>query len=180
MDEKQSQHRNLTLRLLLMTGTMFAFGFALVPLYDVFCEITGIRTPIVAADASQIKESPAIDRDITIEFLANRGNSAPWEFKPAQAKMTIQPGKFYDVTYFARNLTNEYIVGLATPDVKPAEAGKYLKKVECFCFNEQAFEAGEAKDMPIRFLVDPDIPQHVDTITLSYTFFARPEKAANN
>ena len=177
---EQPSNKNLSLRLLGAAVAMFAFGFALVPLYDIFCEVTGIRAPIVASDESDITERPDASRTIRLELVANTNNSAPWEFRPVSDTLEVATGLMQDTAFYARNLTDMPLDAVATPDVRPAEAGKYFKKVECFCFTEQHFEALEGRDMPVRFYVDPDLPEHIDTITLSYTMFAKQKLASNN
>jgi cytochrome c oxidase assembly protein subunit 11 len=175
----ETANKPLALRLGIAAVAMFGFGFALVPLYDIFCEITGIRIPIKAQDAASIVEATEPGRAITLEFLASTNGSAPWEFEPASDTLTVRTGKLNETTYFARNLTDRQLVGVATPDIRPAEAGRYFRKVECFCFNEQEFAAGEARELGVRFFVEPDLPAHIDTITLSYTMFAQQEKLAS-
>ena len=170
------ENRSLTMRLVVMTIAMFGFGYLLVPLYSVFCELTGIRSEFTAADpgvAMAIDE----DREVTVEFIATPNINAPWDFAPVQAKMSVKPGKLYQATYIARNLTNAAITGNSVPDVKPAQAAKYFRKTECFCFSPQAFEPGQSRELPVRFVVDPDLPRHIETITLSYSLFAM-ERAA--
>ena len=176
---KDRSNKSLVIRLALSAVAMFAFGFALVPLYDIFCEITGIRVPIEARDAQSIIESPDTDREVTVELLANTNNGAPWDFKPVSSKINVSTGKLHDTQYLARNLTGDTITGVATPDIRPAEAGRYFRKVECFCFDEQEFAAGEARELDVRFFVEPDLPAHINTITLSYTLFVKPLKVAN-
>jgi cytochrome c oxidase assembly protein subunit 11 len=174
----KQQHRTLGLKLLVMTLAMFAFGFALVPLYSVFCEITGIRSEIVATDAGQVLEAPDMNREVTIEFVANRVAGTTWEFQPSVTKMKVHPGKLYSTTFFARNLLDRPVTGLATPDIKPGVANKYFRKTECFCFSPQAFGASEGREMAVRFIVDPEMPDYVDTVTLSYNFYSQAELAS--
>ena len=173
------KHAGLVVRLGIAACAMFAFGFALVPLYDIFCEITGIRVPIEASEAASIVEEPAKSRVIRLELLANTNGGAPWEFHPVSDTSEVQTGIMQDTEYFARNLSGRAISGVATPDIKPAEAGRYFRKVECFCFDEQQFAADEARNMAVRFFVDPDLPEHIDTITLSYTLFTKQRVASN-
>ena len=179
-NKKNAENRSLVARLLVAAGSMFLFGFALVPLYDIFCEVTGIRSPIVASDASQIEEQPQLSRTIRLEMIANTNGTAPWEFAPSQDTADVQTGVMQDVTYSARNLAGRALIGVATPDIRPAEAAKYFRKVECFCFDEQSFEANETRDLMVRFYIEPDLPAHIDTITLAYTMFAGPESVTNN
>jgi cytochrome c oxidase assembly protein subunit 11 len=179
IDRRKIGSTSLVIRLGLTACAMFAFGFALVPLYDIFCEVTGIRFPIEATEAATITEEPALSRTITLELLANTNSGAPWEFHPLNDTIEVQTGLMQDTEYFARNLSTAAIQGVATPDIRPAEAGKYFRKVECFCFNEQDFAAGEARNLGVKFFVDPALPEHIDTITLSYTLFEKKSLASN-
>jgi len=173
------QTKSLVARLLIIAVAMFGFGFLLVPLYDIFCAVTGIRTTIEQASESELTESDALARTITVEMIANRNNSAPWKFGPNEAKKSVDTGTMYETTYFAENLTAKALTATASPDIRPVEAAKYFKKIECFCFTKQEFEANEIKNMPIRFVVSKDLPEHIDTITLSYTLYAQPKVASN-
>ena len=172
-------NRSLVIRLGLTACAMFAFGFALVPLYDIFCEVTGIRIPIKVSEAAGITEEPGRSRTITLELLGNTNSGAPWEFHPLSDKVEVRTGLMQDTEFFARNLSMAAIKGVATPDIRPVEAGKYFRKVECFCFDEQDFAAGEARNLSVKFYVDPDLPEHIDTITLSYTLFEKQSLASN-
>jgi cytochrome c oxidase assembly protein subunit 11 len=167
-----SANRRLTLRLGVVVVAMFGFGYAVLPLlYDVVCEITGIGgKPAVAQEADQAAAVDA-DRLITVQFLGTVNSALPWEVRPTVAKMQINPGRVYQATYFARNLSDNATVGTATPNVSPGKAAIYFTKTECFCFSEQAFEGGEGREMPLRFVVGTGLPPDVRTITLSYTFF---------
>lgn len=167
--------RNVVLirKLVILSVAMFGFGFLLVPLYDVFCDITGIGGKIDTSGAAVVVDPIRDDsRTVTIEFVTALNHQAPWEFRPSVATMEVHPGEFYDTTFFARNLTGRDQIGRAVPSIAPGEVAKYLKKTECFCFNAQEFGPHESKDMPVRFVIDSEIPDHVDRITLSYTFFA--------
>ena len=160
----------LALRLLLFAVGMFAFGYALVPLYDVFCEITGFggrtnETPAVVAEAAD--ES----RNIDLEFVTTVNEYAPWEFRSSVPGMRVHPGGMYEATFVATNLTDRPMTAQAVPSVAPQQAGRYFKKLDCFCFTSQEFAAHETRELPVRFIIDSDLPAHVDTITLSYTFF---------
>lgn len=170
----------MAIRLLLTAMAMFAFGFALVPLYDIFCEVTGIRPPIEARDASTIIEQPELSRTIKLELLANTNGGAPWDFYPVTDTLEVQTGLMQDVEYVAHNLSAAKITGIATPDIQPAEAAKYFRKIECFCFNEQVFAADEERNLAVRFYIEPDLPAHIDTITLAYTLFTKPGTLTNN
>jgi cytochrome c oxidase assembly protein subunit 11 len=165
-------------KLLLLTVTMFGFGYLLVPLYDVFCEITGLggRTN---SDAVAVAPLTAVtDRTVEIEFVATVNAAAPWQFRPQVTRMEVHPGELNKTSFWARNTSAEALIGHAVPSVAPGQAARYLQKTECFCLNEQQFEAGEAKDMPVVFFIDPEIPAHVDKVTLSYTFYAQTKVAS--
>jgi cytochrome c oxidase assembly protein subunit 11 len=157
-------------RLLLFAAGMFVFGYALVPVYDVFCEITGFggrtnETPATAAEAADT------DRTIDLEFVTTVNEYAPWEFRATVDHMRINPGGLYEATFVATNLANRHMTAQAVPSVAPQQAAKYFRKLYCFCFTTQEFAAHETRELPVRFIVDSDLPEHVDTITLSYTFF---------
>jgi len=175
----KTSNGSLVIRLGLTACAMFAFGFAMVPLYDIFCEVTGIRIPIKVSEAASITDEPERSRTITLELLGNTNNGAPWEFHPLSDSLEVQTGLMQDTEFFARNLSTAAIRGVATPDIRPAEAGRYFRKVECFCFDEQDFAAGEARNLSVKFYVDPDLPEHIDTITLSYTLFEKQSLASN-
>ena len=169
-DEKPIGNAALTLRLLLLAAAMFAFGFALVPLYDVFCEITGFggRTNTVAAT---VAETPVEGRSIRVEFVTTLNEYAPWEFSADTPSMSVRPGQMYLATFTAENLTQADKVAQAVPSVAPIAASKHFKKLECFCFTSQAYAPAETRSMPMQFIVDPDIPEYIDTITLQYTLY---------
>lgn len=167
----RSENRALVGKLLLMAGGMFAFGFALVPLYDVFCEVTGFggRTN---TEAAVVTERPDESRTVTVEFVATLGGFAPWDFEPMVTRMEVHPGRLYQMNYIARNRTSGELTGHAVPSVAPGSAARHFQKTECFCFTPQAFQPDEEREMPVVFIIDPDLPRHVDRVTLSYTFFA--------
>ena len=168
----------LILRLAVMAISMFAFGFLLVPLYEVMCKITGIggRTNAEAATVSVSREVSA--RLVTVEFVAVLNEQAPWEFRPTVSSIQVHPGQLYDTAFFARNLTDGVLVGSAVPSVAPGRAAKHFIKTECFCFTQQNFTAGEGRDMGVQFMIDPALPEYIDRVTLSYTFFVnRPATA---
>ncbi len=170
--ERRRAHRNLAARLFLMAAGSFAFGYALVPLYDVFCEVTGIGSRDRLSQAAVVDSAgPDLDRTITVEFVSSTPGSGEWEFHPNVATLEVHPGKLYETTFHARNLAGREITGQAVPSVSPARAARYFQKTECFCFTPQHFETDEVKDMPVRFIVDRDLPASVDRLTLSYSFF---------
>ena len=167
----KSSNASLAVRLLAFAVGMFAFGFfVLPPMYEVFCEITGFggRTN---STSQQVAEAPDLSREIRIEFVATVNNYAPWKFEPTVDSMTVNPGKMYYATFDATNLSDEQRVGQAVPSVAPVAASEHFQKIECFCFDMQEFVANEQRSLPLQFIVDPDLPEYVDTITLSYTYF---------
>jgi cytochrome c oxidase assembly protein subunit 11 len=178
-DKLGKEHRSLTRRLLLLAVAMFGFGFLLVPLYDVFCEITGFggRTN---ATAAVVEEAPDLSREIRIEFVTTVNSYAPFEFAADVDSMTVHPGKMYFATFTAKNLSTADKIAQAVPSVAPVSAAEHFTKIECFCFTSQEFAANEARAMPLQFIVDPDLPEYVDTITLQYTFFDTARAAANS
>ena len=166
-------NKQVVRKLLILTVGMFGFGFAMVPIYDVFCDITGLNGKTSRVSEAQ-SEALVVDTErlITVEFVSTiNGAAGPWEFQPAQAKMQVHPGTLYKAHYLASNLSDEARVGRAVPSVAPAVAAKYFQKTQCFCFDEQDFTAHETREMPLTFVIDPRIPPGVDTVTLSYTFF---------
>lgn len=169
-ENNPNDNRSLSLRLAGLAAGMFAFGFALVPLYDVFCELTGFggRTNETAVVMTEKADE---SREIRLEFMATVNEYAPFEFAPSVRSMTVHPGGMYEATYVARNLTGRQMTAQAVPSVAPSGAGSHFKKLDCFCFTSQEFAANEERELPVRFIVDSDLPDYVDTITLSYTFF---------
>lgn len=164
-------HRTLVTKLLLVTALMFGFGFALVPLYDVFCEVTGINGKTSNVPATALVDGVDTSREITIEFLARPNKDMPWIFKPEIRRLTVHPGEVHVMNYFAENPTGQMIVGQAVPSVSPGQAALYLHKIECFCFTQQQLAAGRNMLMPVQFYVDPALPAQFSTITLNYTLY---------
>lgn len=161
----------LATRLVLFAAGMFAFGFfVLPPLYEVFCEITGFggRTNTTAVAAH---EAPDYNRTVRVEFVTTVNNHAPWDFEADVDSMVVHPGKMYYTTFTAANLSEAALVGQAVPSVAPVLATEHFQKIECFCFNSQEFDGREVRALPLQFIVDPELPEFIDTITLSYTFF---------
>jgi len=159
-----------TMKLLGVALGAFAFTFAMVPLYRIACEkVFGVRLEKGPAQAGA--HGATGERWVTVQFDGGVNSKLPWAFNPEQATMRVQPGRQYEATYFARNTSDHAIVGNAVPSVAPARASGYFSKTECFCFTAQTLAAGESRDMPVRFIVDPALPDDVTTITLSYTFF---------
>lgn len=159
-------------KLAVVAVLMFAFGYALVPLYKKICEVTGINvlTP-VDKDAAAFAANTQVDKTrwVTIVFDANV--QGPWRFRPVQNSLRVHPGELTTIVYEIANQQSRRMVGQAIPSYVPQKAMSYFKKVECFCFQQQTLSANEAKQFPVVFVIDPALPKAIDTITLSYTFF---------
>lgn len=171
MTELQQRNSKTIKRLLLVVVGMFAFGFALVPLYDVFCEITGINGKTSNTASLTYNGSIDIDREIVIQFVTSVKRGMPWEFKPNVSQLKVHPGQMYKTHFYARNLSSRQITGQAIPSVAPGQAALYLRKTECFCFDKQVLEGHEEIEMPLTFFIDKDIPDGIKTLTLSYSLF---------
>jgi len=178
--ERTRANRRVTLSLIVATTVMFGFGYALVPLYNVLCQVTGLNGK-TDDEAAVVDASRAVDttRTITIEFVTNTGATMPWRFAPLESKITVHPGEIREVSFEARNPASFSMTGQAIPSVAPGSAAKYFQKTECFCFSRQTLAAGERKLMPVRFVVDPALPAHIDVLTLSYTFFEVEDEVAS-
>jgi cytochrome c oxidase assembly protein subunit 11 len=162
--------RHLVLKLAVMGVAMFAFGFALVPLYDVFCSVTGYGGKTASA-ATTISESPDVERTVRVEFLGSTARGAAWQFEPAVSHMDVHPGQLYEAHYRGRNLVDRTVVGQAVPSIAPGSAAKYFHKTECFCFASQEYGPLEERDLKLVFMVDKELPAYVDTLSLAYTYF---------
>ncbi|MCK4743438.1 MAG: cytochrome c oxidase assembly protein [Sulfuriflexus sp.] len=172
-EDQQQKNKRLAGKLSLSAVAMVVFAIVALPaLYNLICNITGLdgRTGRIEKEQA-LATRPDKTRVIKIEFDANVNGDLPWEFKALTRRIEVHPGEVATVSYYAKNLSNRTIVGQAVPYVTPIKVAKYFNKTECFCFSQQKFGPGEDKEMPLRFIVDPDLPKDVNTITLSYTFF---------
>ncbi len=173
-NKAQSGNSRIIVKLLVTVVLMFGFGFALVPLYDVFCSVTGLNgktgDQVTSFSSNEVDSS----REIKVEFLTSLNEYMPWEFKALQTALKVHPGEPTKVEFLVRNKTDKDMIGQAIPSVAPGVAAKYFQKTECFCFTEQKLKAGEEKVMPVVFVIDPSISEDVHEITLSYTFFIKP------
>ena len=164
-------------KLVAIPVVMFGFGYLMVPLYSVFCSVTGLNGKtgaISVAEATRLEaNSVAESREVKIQFISSVNQNGLWEFKPTQTSMRVQPGKSYSTAYFAHNLTDQNVVSQSVPSVSPSKAATYFNKSACFCFTEQAFKPNESREMGLTFVVDPGLPEDVDTIVLSYTLFTK-------
>lgn len=165
------RNRRLLLKLGAVVVGMFGFAvFVMPPLYDAFCELTGLNGKVsgkAAAPTAQVDDS----RRLTMQFLVDTDKALPWDFQYETPSVRVFPGQITKTMFFVKNRDSQAITGRAVPSISPAEAARYVKKTECFCFREQRLEAGEGKAMPMIFYVDPAIPRHITTVTLSYKFF---------
>lgn len=164
-------NRPVITRLTLAVVGMFAFGFALVPLYDVFCDVTGLNGKTNVEAFVPVAELIDTSREVTVQFIATNNEQMPWEFRPEVFELKVHPGAETKTTFFAKNPRGQLMIAQAVPSVSPGKAATYFHKTECFCFNRQTLAGGEEIDMPLSFIVDRDLPKNVKTITLSYTLF---------
>lgn len=147
------------------------FAFALVPLYDVLCSITGLNGKTDNSAATLAKAKVDNTRLVTIQFVSAVMPGLGWNFYPKQTSVTLHPGQIETVVFMAKNTTSEVVAGQAVPSVTPGKASTHLKKIECFCFVKQSLNPGESKEMPLRFFISPELPDDIKELTLSYSFF---------
>jgi len=168
--ENWNLHRKLVRKLVLLAVGMFGFGFAMWPLYNVFCDFTGLggRGVQVVEDVGVIEQS---DRQIKIRFDANVNSGLPWIFQAKEKSAMVPLGEMSEALFLAMNPSDEAIVGQATYNVTPPEASLYFVKTECFCFTRQLLQANESREMPVYYFIQADLPEYIKEITLSYTFF---------
>ena len=174
-------NKQVALKLSALVLVMFGFGFVLVPLYDIFCEVTGLNGKPGVIGTSEVERlEPDFSREIVVEFVTSIGaNTGNWSFEPKVRRVTVNPGALYTAYFRAENLTDLTRVAQAVPSVAPGLASKYFDKTECFCFTQQQFAANEGRDMPVTFVINPQLPKNVSTVTLSYTFFASQATASS-
>lgn len=158
---------------------MFGFGFALVPLYDVFCDITGINGK--TENQAAVWQDVAVDesRTVTVEFITRTNTGMPWEFRAETRRVKVHPGEINTVSFYVRNPASSEIIAQAIPSVSPGQAALYLNKTECFCFNQQPLQAGQEAWMPMSFYVDANLPQDISYFTLQYTLYDVTARAAD-
>jgi len=172
---QQQANNRLAWRLALVALLFTGFGFAMVPLYDVICRVTGLNGKTNAV-AEAVDANTQIDatRWVKVEFLSHTLPGSGLEFSPEQFSMQVHPGEVIHTTYVVKNRTQHTFVGQAVPSVTPAVAAPYFQKIECFCFSQQTLAAGEKRAMPVVFVVKPDMDREVGVVTLSYTFYEVP------
>ena len=180
MSELKKAHRSLTWKLSAIALASFGFGFALVPLYNVICGVTGVGDQSsLLRKAKAAAEHPDPNRTITVEFLGDAGGAGQWDFHPVKREIEVHPGQLYSAEFFAHNLTGHDTTVQAIPSLAPSKMTAYFHKTECFCFSPQHFTVNEQRDMPVRFIIDPSIPSYVDRITLSYTFYDESSRVSS-
>ena len=170
---QRQANRRLAVGILAIAGAMFGFGFALVPLYNVFCSVTGLNGKTSNQPAGELAQHVDAKRLVTVEFLSNPGTAGGWGFLPGITKLKVHPGQLYTTHYVAHNPTAGPVVVRAVPSVAPGLAAQYLHKTECFCFTSQAFAPGERRELPLRFMIDPAVPPEVGTLSLAYTLYVQ-------
>ena len=175
-----SPHGKTAAKLMLIVVGMFGFGFALVPLYDLFCEVTGFggRTGgpyMVDAQPGGVDKT----RLVRVNFVTNTNDGMPWAFWSEKGGVRVHPGQAKLVTFFVRNPTERLMTGKAVPSVVPIRAAKFFHKTECFCFESQTLKPGETLEMPMRFIVDSELPNNIESISLSYAMFDVTELASS-
>jgi len=155
---------------------MFGFGYVMVPIYDVLCDITGLngKTGEISQSEAETKRVD-VDRLVTVEFDTNVNPALPWKFKAVEYKMKVHPGEIAEAVFIVENESDRSVIGQAVPSVAPAQASLFFNKTECFCFTKQILEPGERKEIIVRFVVDTELPKKISTMTLSYTFFRVPD-----
>ncbi|MEN8167326.1 MAG: cytochrome c oxidase assembly protein [Pseudomonadota bacterium] len=184
--EAQRKNRRTTLLLGGLVLLMFGFGFAMVPLYNLLCQVTGTQSIALRAEVGRnLTLSGEVDesRLVTVKFDTTVNPNLPWDFSAATPMLKVHPGRIYEVNFVANNRSSSMITGQAIPSVAPWQATAYFSKLECFCFNQQTLEGSERTDMPLRFMVSADLPAEINSLTLSYSFMRlkagqTPEKAA--
>ena len=179
MTDKNTSRRKHTALLGALAVGMFGFAFALVPLYNLVCEIAGVNGKTSAVAVAVDSSAKVSDREVTIQFLGHVTRGMPSEFRPMQNQLRVRLGEVHTTHFYVRNHAGQRVVGQAVPSVSPGLAARYLHKIECFCFQNQPLEGDEAKEMPVRFYVDVDLPDTVSTLTLSYTLFRIDEPSGS-
>ncbi|HEY0767277.1 MAG TPA: cytochrome c oxidase assembly protein [Steroidobacteraceae bacterium] len=171
MSDLRRANRNMTWKLLAIAAGSFGFGFALVPLYNVLCAVTGYGDQAKLLERVQAIEHPDVNRTVKVQFLADVASAGTFEFRPAVRTLDVHPGQLYRAQFYAHNHTGRATVAQAVPNIAPSEVAAYFHKTECFCFSPQHFDLDEGRELAVRFIIDPQLPRHIDLITLAYTFY---------
>lgn len=182
-EARQRANRRLTLQLWVFALCSLGFGFALVPLYDVLCDVTGFGNRKALLEPSQVSaltDSAAQlsdQREITVEFVSTNPTAGEWEFRPVQTSAKVRTGQLFAATFVAKNLLAQPATGQAIPSIAPNSATQYFRKTDCFCFTPQFFAANEERELVVRFVIDPQLPKHTDRITLAYSIYGVQQAA---
>ncbi len=168
MDDKKG---NIVIKLVVVTVIMFGFGYALVPLYEAFCRVTGFGGKTDIIEEAVANQAKVIDRDVAVTFTSHTHSSLPWDFRPVTKGADVKVGEVQEAVFYVKNHSSQPITGMATFNVTPPRAGFHFKKTECFCFSKQVLQPGEEKEMAVRYMLDEQLPDDVHELTLSYTFF---------
>ncbi|MCJ8318288.1 MAG: cytochrome c oxidase assembly protein [Colwellia sp.] len=171
VDSSRTKNNRVVKKLLLIVFGMFGFGFALVPLYDVFCDITGLNGKTNGVSVAYAADGIDTSRTITVQFITRTAKGIPWQFEPVVNEVKVHPGEVKFVKFYAKNESSRDIVGQAVPSVSPGIAAGYFQKIECFCFTQQPLKANEDVEMGLQFYIDLELPPEVTTLTLSYTLY---------
>ena len=173
INKQESKQKNTKVfkKLILVVFAMFGFGFALVPLYDVFCDITGLNGKTNSSAATYTADGVDTSRTVNVQFITRMAKGIPWQFEPVINEISVHPGEMKFVNFYAKNESQRDIIGQAVPSVSPGIAAGYFQKIECFCFTQQPLKAGEEVEMGLQFYVDLDLPVEITTLTLSYTLY---------
>lgn len=169
--EEETSNSRVIKRLVLVVFSMFGFGFALVPLYDVFCDITGLNGKTNDIAVAYADDGIDTSRTIKVQFITRMAKGIPWQFEPVVNEISVHPGEMKFVNFYAKNKSQQDIIGQAVPSVSPGLAAGYFQKIECFCFTQQPLKGGEEVEMGLQFYVDLDLPADINTLTLSYTLY---------
>ena len=170
-DDLQARNARTLKKLLIWAVAMFGFAFAMVPFYNVICDITGLNGKTSNTAATQSPETVVEDRVVTVEFITQNGAGVNGSFYAQTHRVRVHPGEITLVNFYASNPKDHDIITQSIPSITPGQAARYLHKTQCFCFDQQTLTAGEMKEMPMIFYLDPELPKHITTLTLSYTMF---------
>lgn len=179
---RSGRHRPLVIKLLLLTAASFAFGLALVPFYDTLCKAVGfngktLKDAIAAGDVKQMQVDTS--RTLTVQFTSTLMPGLTWEIKPQEPSIDVHPGELRTTRFVVRNLSDKTVVGQAVPSVSPTQAAVHFQKLECFCFKQQTMAPGETREMPLTFIINPDIDSKLREMTLAYAFFPAPAPSSS-
>ncbi|PPC92131.1 MAG: cytochrome c oxidase assembly protein [Methylobacter sp.] len=179
MTEEKKPKNTLVRNLFIVAVLMFGFGYALVPLYNVLCDITGLNGKTENGAAKEIAYDIDLTREVTVEFITSLNESTPMIFNTETKFLKVHPGEYHTVNFYAENKTDKAMIARAIPSISPGIAAEFFKKIQCFCFTEQKFMPHEGKTMPVKFVIEPKLPEKYKTVTLSYTFFDNTDRSVN-